>query len=130
VPVIAFGQDALPAFWSRDAGLAAPLRMDDPAMIAAAHRMRGRLGLAGGQLVANPIPAEDEIPAEALVAHIEAALTMAEEAGIAAKEVTPYLLGRIGERTGGVALAANIALVRANARLAARIASELARLPE
>ena len=130
MPVIAFGQDALPAFWSRDSGLAAPLRMDEPALIAAAHRMRGRLGLAGGQLVANPIPAEAEIPASALAPHIHAALTMAATAGIAAKEVTPYLLSRIGERTGGAALAANIALVRSNARLAARIAAELARMPE
>ena len=130
VPVIVFGQDALPAFWSRDSGLKAPLRMDDPALIAAAHRMRGRLGLAGGQLVANPIPAEDEIPASALAPHIDAALATAATSGIAAKEVTPFLLGRIGDRTGGTALAANIALVRSNARLAARIAAELARLPE
>ena len=63
VPVIAVGQDALPAFWSRDWGLPAPLRLDDPAAIARAHRMRARLGLPGGQLVANPIPAEAEIPA-------------------------------------------------------------------
>ena len=63
VPVIAVGQDALPAFWSRDSGLPAPLRLDDPAAIARAHRMRARLGLPGGQLVANPIPAEAEIPA-------------------------------------------------------------------
>ncbi|HMO73490.1 MAG TPA: pseudouridine-5'-phosphate glycosidase, partial [Paracoccaceae bacterium] len=63
VPVIAVGQDALPAFWSRDAGLAAPLRLDDPAQIAAHHRLRAALGLKGGQLVANPIPEADEIPA-------------------------------------------------------------------
>jgi len=130
VPVIAFGQDALPAFWSRDAGLAAPLRLDDPAMIAAAHRMRGRLGLAGGQLVANPIPEEAEIPASEIAPHIAAALALAAEADIAAKEVTPFLLSRIGERTDGAALAANIALVRSNARLAARIASELVHLAE
>ena len=61
VPVIAYGQDDLPAFWSRQSGLKAPLRMDSPAEIAAAHRMRGALGLPGGQLVANPIPAEAEI---------------------------------------------------------------------
>ena len=119
VPVIAFGQDALPAFWSRDSGLPAPLRLDDPAAIARAHRMRARLGLPGGQLVANPIPAEAEIPAAAMAPHIAAALAEAEAAGIAAKEVTPFLLARIGERTAGAALAANIALVRNNARLAA-----------
>jgi pseudouridine-5'-phosphate glycosidase len=129
VPVIAFGQDALPAFWSRDSGLASPLRLDDPAAIARAHRMRGRLGLPGGQLVANPIPLEAEIPADAMAPHIAAALFAAEAEGIAAKEVTPFLLSRIGEATSGAALAANIALVRNNARLAARIAIELARLP-
>ncbi|HET9070124.1 MAG TPA: pseudouridine-5'-phosphate glycosidase, partial [Amaricoccus sp.] len=74
VPVIAYGQDPLPAFWSRDSGLPAPLRLDDPAAIARAHRMRARLGLPGGQLVANPIPREAEIPASAMAPHIAAAL--------------------------------------------------------
>jgi pseudouridine-5'-phosphate glycosidase len=129
VPVIAFGQDTVPAFWSRDSGLPAPLRLDDPAAIARAHRMRGRLGLPGGQLVANPIPTEAEIPAAAMRAHVEAALAEAATRGIAAKDVTPFLLARIGELTAGAALAANIALVRANAALAARIAAELSRLP-
>jgi pseudouridine-5'-phosphate glycosidase len=125
VPVIAVGQDALPAFWSRDSGLAAPLRLDDPAAIARAHRMRARLGLLGGQLVANPIPAEDEIPAGTMAPHVAAALAAADEARIVAKEVTPFLLSEIGRRTGGAALAANVALVRNNARLAARIAIAL-----
>ena len=129
VPVIAYGQDALPAFWSRSSGLPAPLRLDDPAAIARAHRMRARLGLPGGQLVANPIPPEAEIPAAAMAPHIAAALAAAEAQGIAAKEVTPFLLSRIGEATAGAALAANIALVLNNARLAARIATELATLP-
>ena len=129
VPVIAVGQDALPAFWSRDSGLASPLRLDDPAAIARAHRMRARLGLPGGQLVANPIPAEAEIPADAMAPHIVEALAAADAAGVAAKAVTPFLLSRIGTATGGAALAANIALVRNNARLAARIAVALAALP-
>ena len=129
VPVIAFGQDALPAFWSRDSGLPAPVRLDDPAAIARAHRMRARLGLPGGQLVANPIPPGAEIPREAMAPHIDAALAAAEAAGITAKEVTPFLLARIGEATQGAALAANIALVLNNARLAARIAAALAALP-
>ncbi|HVH02156.1 MAG TPA: pseudouridine-5'-phosphate glycosidase [Amaricoccus sp.] len=129
VPVVAFGQDALPAFWSRDSGLPAPLRLDTPEAIARAHRMRGRLGLPGGQLVANPIPPEAEIPAEAIAPHIAAALADARARGIVAKAVTPFLLARIGEATGGAALAANIALVRCNARLAARIAVALAALP-
>jgi pseudouridine-5'-phosphate glycosidase len=129
VPVITVGQDALPAFWSRDSDLPGPLRLDDPADIAAAHRMRGSLGLPGGQLVANPIPADAEIKAGVMAPHIEAALAEAAEQGIAAKEVTPFLLERIGAATGGAALAANIALVRNNARLAARIAVALAGLP-
>lgn len=128
VPVIAYGQDALPAFWSRDSGLPAPLRLDTPEAIARAHLMRARLGLPGGQLVANPIPREAEIPAETLRPHITAALAAAEAQAVAAKAVTPFLLARIGAATDGAALAANIALVRSNARLAARIALALVRL--
>lgn len=125
VPVIAFGQDDFPAFWSRSSGHKAPLRMDSAAAIAAAQRMRARLGLPGGQLVANPIPASAEIPRAEIMPHIEAALAEAEAQGIAAKSVTPFLLQRIFERTEGRSLAANIALVLNNARLAAGIAAAL-----
>ena len=123
VPVIAVGQDAIPAFWSRDSGLPAPLRLDDPAQIAAAARMRRTLGLPGGQLVVNPIPAKAEIPRSEMIPVVDAALAEAEAQGIAAKEVTPFLLDRIFELTEGRSLDANIALVLANARLAARIAA-------
>ena len=126
VPVIAVGQDAFPAFWSRDSGLNAPLRMDTAAEIAAAHRVRRALGLAGGQLVANPIPAEAEIPRQEIDPVIARALAEAQAQGIAAKAVTPFLLARIFELTQGRSLAANIALVKNNARLAAAIARELA----
>ncbi|HVG49394.1 MAG TPA: pseudouridine-5'-phosphate glycosidase [Rubellimicrobium sp.] len=129
VPVIAVGQDELPAFWSRSSGLRAPLRLDDPAEIASAHRMRAALGLPGGQLVVNPIPEADEIPAATLAPFIEAALAEAESQGIAAKAVTPFLLSRIFELTEGRSLKANIALVLNNARLAARIAVELGKRP-
>lgn len=125
VPVIAVGQDAFPAFWSRDSGLKAPLRMDDPAQIAAAHRMRAALGLPGGQLVANPIPAADEIPAATLAPLIAQALQEAEAQGISAKAVTPFLLSRLFDITKGASLAANIALVLNNARLAAKIAAAM-----
>ncbi|MEM8578362.1 MAG: pseudouridine-5'-phosphate glycosidase [Pseudomonadota bacterium] len=125
VPVIAYGQDDLPAFWSRSGGLRAPLRLDSAAEIAAAHRARGALGLPGGQLIANPIPAADEIPAEALAPIIAQAQAEAVQKGIAAKAVTPFLLQRIFELTDGASLTANIALVRNNARLAAAIAQEL-----
>jgi len=125
VPVFAYGQDDFPAFWSRASGLAAPLRADDPAQIAAAHRLRADLGLGGGQLVGNPIPADDEIPGEELAPVIAQAQAEAETQGIAGKSVTPFLLQRIFELTEGRSLTANIALVRNNARLAAAIAREL-----
>jgi len=127
VPVIAFGQDDLPAFWSRTSGLRAPLRMDSPADIAASHLMRARLGLPGGQLVANPIPAGNEIAQGVIGPVITAALAEARAQGIAAKAVTPFVLDRIFTLTGGRSLAANIALVLNNARLGAAIAGEIAR---
>lgn len=126
VPVIAFGQDDFPAFWSRSSGLRAPLRMDSAARVAAAHLMRARLGLPGGQLVANPIPVEAEIPRDEITPHIEAALSEAKAKGIAAKSVTPFLLQRIYELTAGRSLLANIALVLSNARLASAISREIA----
>ncbi|SIT14686.1 pseudouridine-5'-phosphate glycosidase [Roseivivax lentus] len=125
VPVIAFGQDALPAFWSRSAGLRAPLRMDDPATIARAHRMRGQLGLAGGQLIANPIPEAAEIPRGEMTPLIARAMQDATAHGIHGKDVTPYLLQRIYELTDGRSLEANVALVLNNAALGARIAREM-----
>ena len=124
VPVISVGQDALAAFWSRDSGLRAPLRLDDPAAIAAAARMRAALGLPGGQLVALPIPAEAEIPAGILAPLIARAQAEADAQGIAAKAVTPFLLDRLYELTEGRSLGANIALVLNNARFAAAIARE------
>lgn len=127
VPVIAVGQHEFPAFWSRSSGLPAPLRLDTPAEIAAAHLMRARLGLPGGQLVANPIPADAEIPRETIVPFVEQALAEAATRGVAAKAVTPFLLQRLFELTAGRSLAANIALVLNNARLAARIAAEIVR---
>ncbi len=125
VPVIAYGQDVLPAFWSSTSSLAAPLRADTAAEIAASHLMRARLGLPGGQLIANPIPRESEIAESVLEPYIEQALSEATSQGIAAKSVTPFLLARIFELTNGASLTANIALVRNNARLAAAIAKEL-----
>ncbi|SMY07441.1 pseudouridine-5'-phosphate glycosidase [Flavimaricola marinus] len=125
VPVIAYGQDQLPAFWSAQSPYPAPLRMDSAAQIAAAHLMRGRLGLPGGQLVTNPIPQEDQIPAEVLSPLIEQALAEAAAQGISAKAVTPFLLDRIFTLTDGASLKANVALVRNNARLASAIAAEI-----
>ena len=87
--------------------------------------MRVRLGLPGGQLIANPIPVSAEIPREEIMPHIEAALAEADARGIAAKAVTPFLLQRIFEMTAGRSLTSNIELVLNNARLAAAIAREL-----
>ncbi len=125
VPVIAYGQDAFPAFWSAQSPYAAPLRMDSAEAIAKAHATRRALGLPGGQLVANPIPAADQIPAEELAPIIAAAQADADAHRITGKAVTPYLLQRIFEKTEGRSLTANIALVRNNARLAANIAKAL-----
>ena len=127
VPVIVVGQDRLPAFWSRTSPLPAPLRMDSAAQIARAQLMRRAMGLPGGQLVCNPIPAADEIAAEVLAPVIATALAEAAAQGISAKAVTPFLLDRIFTLTEGRSLVANVALVRNNARLAAAIATELVR---
>lgn len=125
VPVIAYGQDDIPAFWSRESGFPAPLRMDDPAQIAAAHRLRVKMGVPGGQLIGNPIPKDAEISAEVLAPIIARAQADADAFGLAGKGVTPYLLQRIFELTEGKSLEANIALVRNNAKLAAGIAQHL-----
>ena len=127
VPVIAYGQDEFPAFWSRNSGLSAPLRMDSASDIARAFLLRASMGLPGGQLVANPIPLDAEISAETLAPIITEATQAAEAQGIAGKEVTPFLLSRIFETTKGASLEANIALVLNNARLAAQIATEISR---
>ncbi|MFA8443109.1 pseudouridine-5'-phosphate glycosidase [Yoonia sp.] len=125
VPVIAYGQDQLPAFWSATSDMAAPLRMDTATDIASAQKMRTAMGLRGGQLVTNPIPQAAQIPADELQPIIDQALQEAQAQGISAKAVTPFLLGRIFELTEGRSLTANIALVRNNARLAAQIASAM-----
>jgi pseudouridylate synthase len=125
VPVIAYRSDVVPAFWSRSSPYPAPLRLDAPERIAGFFRARVALGLEGGVLVANPVPAEDEIPAGIMADHISAAQQAAVENGVAGKAVTPFLLARILELTGGASLKTNIALVENNARLAARIAQSL-----
>ncbi len=124
VPVIAYGQDDIPAFWSRSSGIAAPLRMDSAADIAKSQLMRTALNLPGGQLIANPIPMEAEIAASTLDPIIAQAQAEADTQGVTGKAVTPFLLQRIFELTDGRSLTANIALVRNNARLAALIAQE------
>jgi pseudouridine-5'-phosphate glycosidase len=131
VPVLGYRTDDFPAFYTRTSGYAVPLRVDSPEEIAAIMHAKddlappGRPG-AGGLSVANPIPAEDEIPHEEIDAIIEQALADLDRLGITGKDTTPYLLGRIVEITGGASLTANIALVRNNARLGAEIAKAFA----
>ncbi|WP_173932120.1 pseudouridine-5'-phosphate glycosidase [Chelativorans sp. Marseille-P2723] len=125
VPVVGFGTDNVPAFWSRTSPCPAPLRLDTPEAIARFQETRAALSISGGMLVANPAPAEAEIPAAEMESLIARAQTEANAAGISGKAVTPYLLDRIVTLTGGRSLATNIALIKNNARLAARIAIAL-----
>lgn len=127
VPVIGWRTRDFPAFWSRDSGLACPLVAAEASEIAAAFRLRAALGLPGGLLVANPVPEAEAIPRAELEPLIAAAVAEAARQGIGAKALTPFLLDRLLALTGGRSLAANIALARNNARLAAEIAAALAR---
>ena len=122
VPVVSFDSEEFPAFWSRSSGLKSPLTLPSPAAIANFQRMREQLGIAGGMLIANPVPLEAEIPREEMEIYIGRALASAEREEITGKEVTPFLLDTIFHMTGGRSLKTNIALVENNARLAAEIA--------
>lgn len=128
VPVLAYGSDEFPAFFSRDSGFAAPMRSDSPQEVAMVMRAKWELGIAGGLVIANPIPEADEIPADRISLIIDQALADMDAKGIKGKEATPYLLGRIVEITGGDSLRANIALVKNNARLGTAIARAYADL--
>jgi pseudouridylate synthase len=125
VPVVTFGSEEFPAFWSRSSGLPSPLSLNSPAAIANFQVTREQLGIDGGMLVANPVPEEDEIPREEMEIYINRAISHAERDDITGKEVTPYLLGDIFRLTDGRSLETNIALVRNNAQLAAEIAVAL-----
>ncbi|MEQ9039679.1 MAG: pseudouridine-5'-phosphate glycosidase [Silicimonas sp.] len=128
VPVITFGQDMFPAFWSRTHPdrIGSPSTASDSSEIAARFRMGQRLGLRGGLLVANPIPEADEIPGDVIGPIIRQAIEDAErDPAIEGNRVTPFLLDRIFQLSEGKSLEANIALVLNNARLASRIATDL-----
>ncbi len=126
VPVVTHGAAALPAFWSRDSGLASPLRLNSADAIARFLIARRDTPNSGGVLIANPVPAADEIPRDEMERYIADALAAAEQKGVTGKDVTPYLLAKIFDLTEGRSLTANIALVKNNARLAAAIAKALA----
>ncbi len=125
VPVVTFGSEEFPAFWSRSSGLPSPLSLNSPAAIANFQTTREQLGIDGGMLIANPVPEEDEIPREEMEIYINRAISHAEREDITGKAVTPFLLGDIFRLTDGRSLATNIALVRNNAQLAAEIAVAL-----
>ncbi|TPL90177.1 pseudouridine-5'-phosphate glycosidase [Mesorhizobium sp. B2-3-12] len=125
VPVVGHGCETMPAFWSRQSPFRAPLTLYKPEDIAHFYQTRLALGLSGGLLVANPVPENHEIPAEEMAGYIEAAQKAAEALNVTGKAVTPFLLGKILELTGGRSLKTNIALVENNARLAADIAKAL-----
>jgi pseudouridylate synthase len=128
VPVIGHGTDELPAFYSRSSGLKLPGRLDSAAALARALRAQDLVAPGQGLVVAHPIPAEHEIAYAVISAHIDQALAEAAQQGVAGAAVTPFLLARVAELTGGASLAANIALVLNNARLAAQVAVAYAAL--
>ena len=122
VPVIGYGTEELPAFYSRHSGLKVDYRMDSPEEIAAAFKVQADLGMKGGMLVTNPIPEAYAMDDQGINEAIEQALSEAAAQGIHGKETTPFLLARVKDLTGGDSLDANIKLVYNNAKLAAQVA--------
>lgn len=126
VPVLAWQQDTLPAFWSRETDLPATARVDDVETIVDFLQAREQLGITGGVLITNPVPEADQIPASEMNLFIDQAIAESEAEGIRGKGVTPWLLGRIVELSDGRSLRTNQALIRNNANLAGRLAVSLA----
>jgi len=130
VPVVGYGTNELPAFYSRQSGLRVDIRVDTPQEAAAIIRATRQLGLPGGVLVAVPVPEADELPTERVEPLIVAALAEAKAQHIEGNAVTPFLLKWLTQETGGDSLKANVALLKNNAAVAAQIAAELTGLPE
>jgi pseudouridine-5'-phosphate glycosidase len=127
VPVLSVGQDNFAAFFTPDSGLKADFRMDAADEQARFIRAKWALGLSGGVVVSNPVPAAQAMPREEIDAITAQALAEADAQGIAGKAITPFLLARIKALTGGRSLATNIALVKHNAAVGARLARALQR---
>jgi pseudouridine-5'-phosphate glycosidase len=125
VPIIGYGTDELPAFYSRSSGLPVDQRVDTPEAVAAIAAARDRLGLSHGILVTVPVPEDQELPRDEAERAIEQATRLADEAGITGKDVTPFVLGKVLELTGGRSRDANIAALVNNARVAAQITKAL-----
>lgn len=128
VPVVGFGTDELPAFYTRKSGFGVDYRIDSADALAVALKAKWDLGLNGGLVVANPIPEQYEMDYDAITNAIENALKELDEKGIKGKESTPFLLGKVKEITGGASLESNIQLVFNNAKVGAQLAVELAKL--
>lgn len=128
VPVIGYGTDELPAFYTRQSGFGVDYRVDSPEELAAAFKASKDLELGGGMLVTNPIPEQYAMPLDTINAAIDQAIGECNEKGIHGKDTTPFLLERVAEITGGDSLASNIRLVYNNAKLAAQTAVAFSKL--
>ena len=128
VPVIGYGTEELPAFYTRKSGFGVDYRLDTPAELAAAFHAQREMGLKGGMLVTNPIPEEYSMDPDIINKAIDQAIAECQAQGVHGKATTPFLLARVKDLTGGDSLDSNIQLVFNNARLAARTAGELAKL--
>jgi len=125
IPVVTIGQDEFPSFYSSKSGYRSPLRLDTPGEIAQLLHTKWSLGLNGSVLIANPVPAENEIPADEIEMHIQQALSAAENKKIKGKEITPFLLQYIAHHTRGESLETNISLILNNATIGTQIAVSL-----
>lgn len=130
IPVVTVGQEAFPSFYSQDSGHKSPLQLNTPQEIAAMLKVKWDMGLNGSVLIANPVPADQEIPAAAMEEHIVLALNAASRAGVRGKDITPYLLSYIAKHTNGESLDANIALIKNNAAIGAQIAVSLSAITD
>lgn len=128
VPVVGFGTDELPAFYTRKSGFGVDYRVDSADILATALKAKWDLGLKGGVVIANPIPEQYEMDYYAITNAITSALKELDEKGVKGKESTPFLLGKVKEITGGASLESNIQLVYNNAKVGAQVAVELAKL--
>ena len=125
IPVVTYGQDEFPSFYSSKSGFTSPLRIDNPLKIAEMLSAKWSLGLNGSVLIANPIPTSHEVPNDVIELTIKEALTEANNQNITGKNVTPFLLSYIAQHSKGESLNANIELIKNNAKLAAKIAVDL-----
>lgn len=122
IPVVTFGQDEFPSFYSAKSGFKSPLRIDETDRIASMLKIKWDLGLKGSALIANPVPKEFEVDSIIIENYIKNALAEAAQNKIKGKDVTPFILKTIAEKSNGESLEANIALIKNNAKLAAKIA--------